>query len=230
MPEIVKLSKSSEFVSLVEAYLRPDIYGDISQMFVDYTPDKDSVIIAPMPSVAVGFAQKVRINTEQLGWKPWVRTNKKGDVSKVYFVATEFTSQIRFGRNQNGWKNVASITGQIVNMFENEKLGTKGVRFTSDIWRAMPKHLRPCSGHCMIFNTMRGNVNTNQQFTFLRNGKLENIAMYYNEQGACITSVVFLPIVEVSKDILIKIGSKIRNGSTIESSLRIKRPKNPTNR
>ena len=48
MPEIVKLSKSSEFVSLVEAYLRPELYGDISQMFVDYTPDKDSVTIAPI--------------------------------------------------------------------------------------------------------------------------------------------------------------------------------------
>ena len=229
MPEIVKLSKSSEFVSLVEAYLRPELYGDISQMFVDYTPDKDSVIIAPMPSVALSFAQKVRVFPECLGWKAWVRTNKKGEVYKVYFVATGLTSQIFFGRNQNGWKNVDKITDQIVNAFGNQKLGSKGVRFTKDIYKAMPNGLKPQMGRCMIFSTMKEHVTDNHQFRYLYNGIEESITKHYTDQGICTTAVEFLPIVEVPKDIMVKVGSRIRNGFTPESSLRIKRAKTSAN-
>lgn len=246
MSETVKTSKSSEFVSLSEAYLQPNLYGDISRMFVDYTPDKDTVTIAPLPSVALGFTQEVEIISKhnrrkqeadaveiseqqifpkQVGWKPWVRINKKGEVYKIYFVATGFTSQIMFGRNQNGWKNVGKITDQIVSAFGNQKLGIKGVRFTMDIYKAMPESLKPRTGRCMIFNTMRGHVNDNQHFIFLRDGHLENMGMYYSEEGVCTTALDFLPIVEVPKDILVKVRSQVRNGLTPESSLRIKRPK-----
>lgn len=246
MSETVKTSKSSEFVSLSEAYLQQNLYGDISRMFVDYTPDKDTVTIAPLPSVALGFTQEVEIISKhnrrkqeadaveiseqqifpkQVGWKPWVRINKKGEVYKIYFVATGFTSQIMFGRNQNGWKNVGKITDQIVSAFGNQKLGIKGVRFTMDIYKAMPESLKPRTGRCMIFTSARCEVNKNTQFHYLYNGIEECITKYYNESGLCQTAVEFLPIVEVPKDILIKVGSKVRNGATPGSSLRIKRPK-----
>lgn len=248
MPEIVKTSKSSEFVSLSEAYLHPNLYGDISQMFVDYTPDKESVTIAPMPSVSLIREQKIKLSPryfprksqvekiipefemppEHLGWKAWVRTNKKGEVLKIYFVATGLTSPIMFGRNESGWKDVVEISDQIVSAFGNQKLGIEGVKFTMDIYEAMPENLKPQTGHCMIFSSMNCEVMKNSQFHYLDNGQQESIVTYYNGYGLCTASVEFLPIVEVPTDILVKVGSQTRNGLTPERSLRIKLPKTQT--
>ena len=214
----------TQFVSLAKAWKSPEIYGDISKSFVDYSPTSDFILLTSMPDVSLHEDQIFETKKPSMGWTPWVRYTKSGDLYKIYFVATEPLETVCFGRNSKGWKNILENSRQIAETFESDKITSKGVFLTFPMYSAMPEHIKTRANNCWILKSHTAKVRQNADLYFVRNNCIETMATYYSYEGICTAWRNFLPIVEVPNNIMVKLGSSARNGKTIERSLRIALP------
>lgn len=209
----------SEFVALKELWKHPEWLGNnisLPNCYVDYSPDVEYVISD------IGGKRKYPIARKDVGWKVWCSEQEE---TKIYVIPDRPIHGVAFFKNMKGWIGVNELITNLAKAASCLRLKGKGRLLTFEIYDSMPKEWQDkISENCWIFKESEANIEHDSDVTWYRHGQLENASMYVCANGVSCIPKSFYPIAELPSDVLVKIGSKSRNGRTVEKSLRLRLP------
>lgn len=214
-----------QFETLTKVWKNPAVYGPIFKSFMDFRPDTELVEIPPIPGHIPSESQIFMTSEEDLGWIPWVRLDKKGNVYKVYLVGTKSFKQFVISRNQKeGWKGIKKSMLLLASGSDCASINAKGLIPTAKIFSAMPEYLQKMMNYSLLLRARNAKVQDNKDILFVRDGNVENLTWYYSGDGICTLFRSFFRIVEVPSNIKVQVMDDERDGKTIASAMKLLLP------
>lgn len=210
----------SEFVALTKVWENPELLGrnrSLLGSYVDYTPDIDAI------SVDIGFQRTYQINRKDVGWRVWCC--KRGRKINVYTIPEKPIPGVTFARTRDGWQGIPELCKNITKAASCTRLKGHGGLLTFKVHDSMPRQLQELvEESCWIFKKPQIVIKSNYDLPCFRNGQRESVGKYCSNATVWIASKDFFPVVQLPENILVKIGSRARNGKTPQSSLRLMLP------
>lgn len=132
----------AKWVFLKEALLHPEKYGDLSNAQIDYTPDYGTLkLIEEQTGIYSSQFFETEVN------HTWYATFYEG---QVYLVTGEVGNNWLRLRGKVAYENRVVAQKEILKLYENKEIGTKGTPWTEDTIdmaiKTLPKFLREING------------------------------------------------------------------------------------
>lgn len=215
------MASNSNWVYLDEALSSPEKYGDLTQKFIDYTPDYSTTTFSWERTFAKGIQEA---STEPMEWHPIlipaVGSGKDDEEKEVYLVASHTTEFKLALRGYMGhYYAVSNLNSYNRKLYSNRRLGIKGIGTNTEIISTLLEASFKADKAFWIASYVK-------QFEYAVwgvdiNNQLHPYVLLNNKEAYC-ESLALLPVVYVPSNILVNLGNPERDGSTPGKALELK--------
>lgn len=212
---------NNNWVYLDEALSHPEIYGDLTQKFIYYTPDYSTATFPWERTFAKGIQEA---STEPMEWHPIlipaVGSEEDDEEKEVYLVASHTTEFKLALRGYIGhYYAVSNLNNYSRKLYSNKRLGIKGIGASVEMVSTLLETSFKADKAFWVasyeknFKYAIWGVDSNNQ--------LHPYVLLNNREAFC-EQLAILPVVYVPSNILVNLGNPDRDGSTPEKALELK--------
>lgn len=220
----------AETINLLDTFMKPRIYGNFSQRFINYQPDKVSKWIGKNLN---GCERAQKMETElDLEWHPFI-----GADENVYLISnvTEFKLKVR---GEVGFKNGSKALKWYASIYDSSRLHAEGMSLTRSYFDSLPEYLQKMKGVYWLDEQFDNRhleaeyiPGTRIAYDYkkcdncglysVHSGKMGKIELYDEIRGKSIYKRGMRIVIALPKDIKVVIGDSKRNGTTPNKALEL---------
>ena len=205
----------AERVRLVDILSNQRLYGDVTNMFVDYKPDLEHISFG---SKFTGFKWCQHAETETcLEWHPFM-----GEDGKLYLVSnpTEFQLYL-YGKK--GWKDGIKVLELYSSLYDKQGIGATGIPLTNELFDMMPEEQKSIKGQYWLAKNykIQHRAFSYHIFECVDSGKKSTVQMFHSSKGGHIFRRSIRQVVHLPEDTKVIIGNEENDGSAPEKGLKL---------